>query len=66
MQQEIDALKIALLQDEDGAGQAAAINVLGAALLLFERGVQALETIASTVEPASPANRGASVRHRQG
>lgn len=50
MQQEIDALKIALLQDDDEAGQVAAINVLGAALLLFERGVQALETIASTVD----------------
>lgn len=27
---------------------------------------QALETIASAVEPASPANRGACVRHQQG
>lgn len=61
MQQEIDALKIALLQDDE-AGQVAAINVLGAALLLFERGVQALETIASTVDHSydKPA-----VAHRQ-
>lgn len=66
MQQEIDALKIALLQDNDEAGQAAAVALLGAFALLFERGVQALETIASAVEPASPANRGACVRHRQG
>lgn len=51
MQQEIDALKIALLQDDDKAGAAAAVNVLGASLLLFERGVRALETIASTVDP---------------
>lgn len=62
MQQEIDALKIALLQDEDEAGQAAAINVLGAALLLFERGVQALETIASAVDTY---DRPATIRTRQ-
>lgn len=63
MQQEIDALKIALLQNDDEAGQAAAINVLGAALLLFERGVQALETIASAVDHSYDAP---AVRHRQG
>lgn len=47
MQQEIDALKIALLQNDDEAGQAAAIAVLASALLLFERGVLALEAIAA-------------------
>lgn len=62
MQQEIDALKVALLQQNDEAGQAAAIAVLGAALLLFERGVQALETLASTVDTH---DRPTTVRTRQ-
>ena len=52
MQNEIDALKIALLQDDDAAGQAAAIAVLGSALLLFERAVVALERIADNGERA--------------
>ena len=50
MQQEFDALKIALLQDDDAAGQAAVIAVLGSALLLFERAVVALERIADNGE----------------
>lgn len=63
MQQEIDALKMALLQDDSEAGAAAAVAVLGAFALLFERGVQALETIASTVDHAYDAP---AVRHRNG
>lgn len=50
MQQEFDALKIALMQDDDAAGQAAAIAVLGSALLLFERAVVALERIADNTQ----------------
>ena len=50
MQQEIDALKIAFLQGDDEAGQAAAVAMLGAFALLFERGVKALETLASAVD----------------
>ena len=63
MQQEIDALKIALLQGDDEAGQAAAIAALGAFALLFERGVQALETLASAVDHSYDAP---AVRHRHG
>lgn len=50
MQQEIDALKMALLQDDSEAGAAAAVAVLGAFALLFERGVCALERLADAAE----------------
>lgn len=62
MRQEIDALKIALLQGDDEAGQAAAIAALGAFALLFERGVQALETMARAVDEH---DRPTTIRTRQ-
>lgn len=46
MKTEIEALKIALLQDDDEAGRAAAVAVLCELALLVERAVVALEAIA--------------------
>lgn len=51
MEQQLEALKIALLQDDDKAGQAAAVAVLCSVALLLDRGVRALETIALNTVP---------------
>lgn len=51
MQQEIDALKIAVLQGDEDTTSLAALNLLGATLLLFERAVVALEAIALNTQP---------------
>lgn len=50
MQKELEALKIALLQNDDAAGQAAAVAVLCSAAPLFERAVCALERLADAAE----------------
>lgn len=50
MQDKIDAFKVAVAQDDPEAMQAAAINLGCGALLLLERAVVALETLAEAVD----------------